>query len=80
MKNIKGIVKDKWIGMDGETLDNLSDEILEKELEMKLYADRFRFLMLLNELKTLNCSSNSHSSDVDSKNYQSSLIDYSNND
>jgi hypothetical protein len=52
--------------MDGETLDNLTDEILEKNLGMELYAHRFKFLKILNELKTLKISSNSHSSEENS--------------
>jgi hypothetical protein len=37
--------------MDGDALDNLTDEILEKELGMKLYAHRAKFLKILETLK-----------------------------
>jgi hypothetical protein len=38
--------------MDGDMLDSLTDEILEKELGMKLYAHRTKFLKILERLKS----------------------------
>jgi hypothetical protein len=43
--------------MDGVTLNTLTNEILEKEFGMEKFAHRYKFLIILNELKTLNAYS-----------------------